>query len=369
MKKLLFSLILCFLCNNIFAQEIEIYHTFLGLPIEGNGEIFANKLVEKGFQITNRNDDEGKIFLSGKYDNLDCNLELQHVAHINRISSLQVQFVTDSTSITPQERAIFKKIYSTHIAPYQDRDDYEIVCANVAQIDTVEMASAFISKRISEDKSYLRFSIDLLPQYFSITYYLLDEVYDELLNNLKNSIDDYFKTRDTYYFKGIPIEGDTKTFAQKLIAQGYKLNNLTTLYDEFILLEGKFFGENVTINISGDSQRNIKFIVVDFLQKSYLSEYRPNLYRRIRNSLIEKYPKEDHWIYLEEDEDISNLSDKEMYRQSSIYDKRYMFRIFDNPNVQASPYIALVLGKNGLMLFYKNPNTAQQISSQESDDL
>lgn len=154
-----------------------------------------------------------------------------------------------------------------------------------------------------------------------------------------------------------------------MIAQGYKLHDLTTLYDDRIWLDGKFFGEDVTINISGDSQKNLKYIAVNFLQKSYQSEYRPNLYRRIRNSLIDKYPKEDHWTHFEEDEDISHLSDKEMYRKVLMYDKTYMFRIFDNPNVHTSPYIALVLGENGLVLFYQNPNTIQQIKSQESDDL
>ena len=354
------------MCNSIFAQEIESYRTFLGLPIEGNGEVFANKLTEKGFQITDRNDDEGKIFLSGKYDNLDCYLELSHLANLNTINSLQIKFATDTISITPQERTIFKKIYSTHIDPYKDRDGYEIlgIIEDVAQRDTLEMAFSTLCKRISEHLTFPSFSIGLSPKEFSISYFNAD-----FLGQINNYVDNYFKTRDTYYFKGIPIEGDTKTFAQKLIAQGYKLNELTTLYDEHIWLDGKFFGEDVTINISGDSQRNIKYIAVNFLQKSYLSEYRPNLYRRIRNSLIDKYPTEDHWTHLEEDEDISNLSDKEMYRKVSIYDKTYMYIIFDNPNVQASPYIALVLGKTGLMLFYQNPNTTQQISSQESDDL
>lgn len=198
MKKLLFSLILCFLCNNIFAQETEAYRTFLGLPIEGNGEIFANKLVEKGFQITGRNDDEGKIFLSGKYDNLDCNIELSHIAHLNIIGSLQINFVTDTISIAPQERAIFKEIYSTSITPYQDQGGYEIlgIIEDIAQIDTLEMAFTTLSKRSSEEFTFPSFSIGLSPKEFSISYFNAD-----LFNQVSNYTANYFKTRDTYYFK------------------------------------------------------------------------------------------------------------------------------------------------------------------------
>lgn len=368
MKKLLLSLIFCFVCHSIFAQDTTISPSFLGISLQSNIKTLTEHLTNKGFQIANHNEEIGSLLLSGKYDSIDCNIEIQKSPFSDQILNLKANFVTDSVSITPKERSIFKTLYADLITSYKNQENYEIISNidNISQIDTLENNSISIAKHFSEEDSLPLplVTLFLTPQEFVFMYADTD-----FLRHISNALSNYSKTRDTYYFKGIPIEGKTKPFVQTLLSQGYTLDDRSSLDDDFITLKGKFFGERVSLYIKSCYNQILDFITVVFLEDFYLSEYRPALYRRIRTSLINKYPETDNWKHFEENEDISALTDKEMHRQVSIYKKTYMFRVFDNPNIQSSPYIALVLSETGLHLYYQNPNTKLQIEQAEVNDL
>jgi hypothetical protein len=87
-------------------------------------------------------------------------------------------------------------------------------------------------------------------------------------------------------FKDIPITGHMDVYAQKLVAQGYKIESKG---EQFVSLVGQFAGSKCDILVLGSKKSKTTWKVVAYFPKKTTWLDLKSEYELLKNSLIKKY--------------------------------------------------------------------------------
>ncbi|MDO5496861.1 MAG: hypothetical protein Q4F45_03175 [Alistipes sp.] len=356
MKKVLFLLLLiCGFVQCIRAQQIP--GTFLGIDINDEIPSITEKLKNKGFSVENTDEGvDGSIsFLVGKYDGKNCTATLTSSSYA---TMLYVAFKVDGDNMS-----FVRKVCDDFYTPFASDGKY-ITSQTMSTSQDMD-ADSFPLVLVEGTQDVMNNVV--LIGYSDGELSLMITAYREgyKISDSQSNIDTAPKE---YTFKGIPIEGSIRGFAEKLISQGYQLHEFSSLQDDSISLTGKFFGKDVILYIYSDN-REVRTVAISFLNEYYLSKYRPSLYREIRDSLSKKYTISDGWMIIREDESIADLTDEQMEENVRYNDITYSYRVFDRVEEHTYPYIALLYDESGLRLYYTNPANAAKAQNKAYDDL
>ncbi len=182
----------------------------------------------------------------------------------------------------------------------------------------------------------------------------------------------------SYTFMGIPIEGNTDEFGQKLCEAGFtKGANIPGV--EFLFkdrYQGKFCSREAYIDLLQEDDKVFGAQITFPIPASVsINKQCLDIYKELRNMLDKKYNNDD-WIILTDQiagNSISTMADDEILFYLEELNDDFYYRIYPkNTDYDPRPYISLSLGeytKKGLTILYQNPRIIEDLLNNRMNDL
>jgi len=169
-----------------------------------------------------------------------------------------------------------------------------------------------------------------------------------------------------FSFKSIPIDGDYKLFADKLISQGFiKCNNKeinNQLEKNSIALSGYYTGSKCLVIINGSAKTRITYCVSVIFNNIESFEKLKNNYIFFKEQLEKKYGKVD----LELDE---NGKETEVDIETNFKFLIDLANKFENSWTKVNGMINLEASRGLIIIRYKDLRNCKKAGIEETDDL